>query len=105
MLPLTDANILAPLIVGFAFEQMALDSLIEEFKDVILRESEEGSTSEAAVKLHQILKSRGQKLISVESTQVYEEPPEASKNVSIWLKAKSTSSARDVLTNVRSVSR
>jgi len=40
MYPLVNTANLAHLIVGFGFEQIFIDSLVEEFKNSLLRDSE-----------------------------------------------------------------
>jgi len=97
MIPLTDANILAPFLVGFAFEQVGIDSLVQELKDFVLAKAKEGtSQADIAKQVQDILKSRGQSLISADTTKgVYEEPPEAEQAVAIWMKAKTLEAGRD----------
>lgn len=79
MFPLSDAIILAPLIAGFALEQVVMDTLINEFKETILKTPE----NEIVNKLTGILKGRKQTIISARSTRAYTEPSEAKDIVNI----------------------
>jgi hypothetical protein len=101
MFPLTDTDILAPLIVGFSLEQVAMKSLSLEFQSLITSiRPKVMDEAEIASKLFTLARSRKIKVTTLESTQVYTEPAEAAGNVSIWLKAKNTPSARDQLIGV-----
>jgi len=102
MIPLTDAKILAPFLIGFTLEQIGIDSLVDEFKDFVAEKAKEGlSQDEIVAQLHEILKSRGQSLISVETTKgIYKEPPEAAQAVSIWMKAKTLAAGKKEILSV-----
>ena len=51
-------------------------------------------------KLHTDLKKKNETLISTETTQVYEEPPEAKETVSTWMKTKNIGIAKTMLKDV-----
>jgi len=101
MFPLTNTDILAPLIVGFALEQAAIDSLSLHFQSLITSFRQQGmGEAEITSKLFTLAQSREIKVTTLQSTQVYTEPAEAAEIVSTWLKAKNTPSARDQLIGV-----
>ena len=96
MFPLTNTDILAPLIVGFVLEQVEMDSLVSYFRSTVTKFQQQGmSEAEIASKLFTLLKSKEVKVMTLESTEVYKEPAEKDETVSTWLKAKNTPSARD----------
>jgi len=101
MFPLTDTDILAPLIVGFSLEQVAIDSLSLRFQSLITSFHQQGmGEAEIASKLFTLARSKEIKVTTLQSTQVYTEPAEAAETVSTWLKAKNIRSARDQLIGV-----
>jgi len=101
MFSLTNTDILAPLIVGFALEQVAIDSLSLHFQSLITSFRQQGmDEAEITSKLFTLAQSREIKVTTLQSTQVYTEPAEAAESVSTWLKAKNTPSARDQLIGV-----
>jgi len=106
MFPLTNTAILAPLIVGFVLEQVAIDALASVFRPIVTKFQQQGmSEAEIASKLFTLMQSKEIKVTTLESTKVYTEPEEAAETVSIWLKAKNTPSARDELLGIRSTPR
>jgi len=101
MFPLTNTGILAPLIVGFALEQVAIDSLSLQFQSLIIKFHQQGmSEAEIASKLFTLARSRQIKVTTLQSTEVYTEPAEAAGTVSTWAKANNIASARDQLIGV-----
>jgi len=101
MFPLTNTNILAPLIVGFALEQVAIDSLASHLRLIVTKLQQQGmKEEEIASKLFTLVRSKEIKVTTLKSTEVYKEPAEAAETVSTWLKAKNTPSARDELLGV-----
>ena len=101
MFPLTNTDILAPLIVGFSLEQVTMESLSLQFQSLITGYREKGmGEAEISSKLFALARSRKIEVTTLESTGVYTEPPEAAGNVSIWLKAKNTPAGRDQLIGV-----
>ena len=101
MFPLTNTDILAPLIVGFVLEQVEIDSLASYFRPIVTKFQQKGmSEAEIASKLFTLARSKEVKVTTLKSTEVYTEPAEAAETVSTWLKAKATSSARDELLGV-----
>jgi hypothetical protein len=101
MFALTNTNILAPLIVGFALEQLAIASLASHFRSIVTKFHQQGmSEAEIASKLFTLMGYKGVKVTTLKSTEVYTEPAEAAETVSTWLKAKNTPSARDELLGV-----
>lgn len=101
MLPLTNTEILAPLIVGFALEHLEVDSLTTEFEPLVAQFHREGmSEADIVNKLFALMQSRGVKVTSLKSTPVYSESPTASKNVLTWMNAKNTKAGRDQMQGV-----
>src|ERR1700742_1111288 len=101
MLPITDAKLLAALIIGSAFETIALDALITEFGSLIMKEDAAGaSEAEIIVKLEKILEGRNQRILSMDSNLVYKEPPGAEANIKVWMEAETTAAGRDELLGV-----
>jgi len=101
MFPLTNPDLLAPLISGFAFEQIALDTLNDEFKEFVLEASRKGENQTKIVeKLQEKLKLRRQTIISAETTDLYVKTSEVNENVKTWLKAENISVGRDTLLGV-----
>ena len=101
MLPLANTNILAPLIVGFALEQVEIDLLASHFRSIVTKFRQQGmSEAEIASKLFTLVRFREVKVTTLKSTEVYTEPAWAAETVSTWLKAKNTPSARDALLGV-----
>jgi len=101
MFPLTNAGILAPLIVGFALEQVALDSIASHFRAIVTSFHKQGmSEAEIAGKLLTLMRSKEIKVTALKSTEVYTEPAGAADAVSTWLEANNTPSARNKLLGV-----
>ena len=101
MLPLTNTEILAPLIVGFALEHLEVDSLTTEFEPLVAQFHREGmSEADIVNKLFALMRSRSVKVTSLKSTPVYSESPTANKNVLTWMNAKSTKAGRDQMQGV-----
>lgn len=101
MFPLTNTQILAPLLVGYMLERLALDSLALQY-ETIVTESHQKGMSEAQViqKLHTLTRSRNTRVTTLQSTSVYEEPPEAAHAVATWVRAESTPAGRDQVLGV-----
>lgn len=101
MIPLTNTDILAPVIAGFAFEHLGLDSLVSEFEGYVTKLHKRGmSRQDINAELFKILKKRNQTVMTMRTTRVYREPPEAAEYVSRWLGAKTISKARDKIFGV-----
>ncbi len=101
MLPLTNTEILAPLIVGFALEHLEVDSLTTEFEPLVAQFHREGmSEADIVNKLFALMRSRSIKITSLKSTPVYSESPTAIQNISKWMKAQSTKAGRDLMQGV-----
>jgi hypothetical protein len=93
MFPLVNISMLAPLIVGFALEQVEIDSMGTLFEELVKDGRQRGmSEAELASGLHSVM--RDTKTYSVTSTPVYTEPNDADQRVSIWANAKDIQSAR-----------
>ena len=100
---MTNTDILAPVIVGFALEKVAIDSLASRFRSIVTKFQQQGMTeAEISSKLLTLMRSKEVKvkLTTLNSTEVYIEPAEAAETVSTWLNAKDTPSARDQLMGV-----
>ena len=101
MFPLTNTEILAPLIVGFALERVALHSLASQYEKMVATFHQQGmSEAEIAEKLCAITNSGNTKVITLRSTEVYNEPAEATDTISTWKNAENTPSARNQLLQV-----
>lgn len=101
MFPLANTNILAPLIVGFTLEQVALDSLVSYYRGIVTHFQQQGmSEADLASKLLTLMRSKEIRVTTLESTEVYEEPREATKFISTWFNAEDTASGRDELLGV-----
>jgi len=95
MFALTNTNVLAPLIVGFALEQVAIDSLASHFRSIVINFQKKGmSEAEMASRLFTLLQTKEVKITTLKSTEVYTEPAEAAEIVSTWFNANSTPPAR-----------
>ena len=100
-MPLTNTNILAPLIVGFTLEQIAIDSLVSRFQPIVTNFQKKGmSEADITAGLLTLLRSKKVEITTLKSTEVYTEPPEAAEILSTWLGAKNTLSGRDKLLKV-----
>jgi hypothetical protein len=98
MFALTNTNVLAPLIVGFALEQVAIDTLASHFRSIVTNFQKKGmSEAEMASRLFTLLQTKEVKITTLKSTEVYTEPAEAAEIVSTWANAKNTPSARNEL--------
>ena len=101
MFPLTNTEILAPLIVGFVLERVALHSLASQYETMVATFHHQGmSEAEIAEKLCAITNSGNTKVITLRSTEVYNEPAEATDTISTWKNAENTDSARKVTSGV-----
>ena len=95
MFPSTNTNILAPLIVGFTLEQIAIDSLVSRFQPIVTKFLQQGmSDAEITTGLFNLLRSKEVTVTTLKSTEVYTEPEEAAETVAKWLEAENTRSAR-----------
>ena len=101
MLPLTNADLLGPLIVGFALEQIAIGSLASDFAPLIT-ELHESGMSETAIskKLFELMQIRKVQVTTLQSTDVYKEPPGAAETIATWVNADNTAQGRDKLSGV-----
>ena len=101
MIPLTNTEILAPLIVGFALEHLEVDSLATEFEPLVAQFHREGmSEADIVNKLFALMQSRSIKVTSLKSTPIYSESPTATQNVLKWMNAQSTKAGRDQMQGV-----
>jgi len=106
MFPLANIDMLAPLIVGFVLEHVALNSLVSHFQSMVTNFHQQGmSEAELASKLHTAVQSKDIKVTTLKSTDVYTEPEEADETVLTWLNAKNTPSARDELLGIQFIPR
>ncbi|KJA26711.1 hypothetical protein HYPSUDRAFT_75161 [Hypholoma sublateritium FD-334 SS-4] len=104
MLPLTNADLLGPLIVGFALEQTDIGSLASDFAPLITELHEAGmSETDISKKLFELMQTRKVKVTTLQSTEVYKEPPEAAEAIAIWVDAKNTPEGRDKLSGLAPV--
>ena len=101
MIPLTNIEILAPTIVGFALERVALDSLATQYQTVVATLHQQGlSEAEIAKRLCTLTSSKNTQVTSLKYTDVYNEPAEAAETISKWIAAKDTPSGRDAVLGV-----
>lgn len=101
MLPLTNADLLGPLIVGFALEQIAIGSLASDFAPLITELHEAGmSETDISKKLFGLMQTRKVQVTTLQSTEVYKEPPGAAEAIATWVNAKDTAEGRDKLSGV-----
>ncbi len=102
MLPLTNADLLAPLIVGFSLEQVDISSIASDLEPLIAKLHGEGmSETDISKRLFQLMQTRKVQVTTLQSTEVYKEPPEAAEVIATWVKAKNTAEGRDKLSGVR----
>ena len=102
MFALTNPNVLAPLIVGFALEQVAIDSLASHFRSIVINFQKKGmGEAEMAGRLFTLLQTKEVKITTLKSTEVYTEPAEAAEIVSTWLNANNTPSARNEIKSIK----
>jgi hypothetical protein len=96
MLPLSNIRMLAPLIVGFALEQVDIDSLATRFEELVLESHRKGmSEEEITIELFNVMQNQGTQIYTLTSVPVYSEPKDADKYVSIWCNASDTPAGRD----------
>ena len=101
MVPLTNTEILAPLIVGFTLERVELDSLASQYQTVVMALHRQGlSEEEIAKKLCAITSFKNTQVTTLKSTDVYKEPAKAAETISKWVNAEDTPSGRDELLGV-----
>ena len=98
MFPLTNMEILGPLIVSYTLEGGALESLASQYQAMVTTFHQQGmDEEEISTNLFALMQSSDTRITALQSTQVYKEPEEVNETISIWLKAKNTALARDEL--------
>ena len=101
MFPLTNMEILAPLMVGYTLERVALESLASQYQAMVTTFHQQGmDEEEISENLFALMQSRNTRITTLQSDQVYKEPEEADEIISTWINAKNTSLARDELLGV-----
>ncbi|KAK9893886.1 hypothetical protein P389DRAFT_174788 [Cystobasidium minutum MCA 4210] len=102
MLPLTNASLLARVIVGSALEHMDMERLIQEVGAAVAAKIHgiNESVDEVARELHERLMLRNENTKQLVIENIYRESAEADHNVQVWLNAPDLASAKPHLKRV-----
>ncbi|CAD6577244.1 MAG: hypothetical protein CYPHOPRED_000199 [Cyphobasidiales sp. Tagirdzhanova-0007] len=102
MLPLTNAALLARVIVGSALEHLDMERLIQEVGAAVAMKihGNQESVDDVAKELHERLMLRNESTKQLVIEDIYRQSSEADHNVSIWMNASDLASAKPHLKKV-----